>query len=290
MVSYELFEELLPKICSRETSSRPERYTPKNPLMDHCVVVSLVAQNLFGGELMRAVMEDGDFHCWNLLPDGTEKDFTASKFQGKRLILTVSETNRNYILYEPGTCLPREIMKRYKLLSWRLIKALEPTNNLFDDPIYQDCFFNALDSPCQKMKFGCVIIDELKSEIVYEGCNKPLEPLKSVCEPNCIRLGMPSSTDSMLGVCGHAEEIGIWDVVRHRINLLNCSLYAAGLFPNCLPYIKNEPFFYCLRCAVPLYLSGIKRVYVPVVDHWEKLTGEECVKTARAYAMKEKTI
>lgn len=296
MVSLELFKELLPKICDKKTSSDPNGWMPENPLWGHCAVVSLVAQNLFGGKIARASLQDTEFenlrsHYWNLLPNGIGEDFTVSQFQRKKLILTVSEISRSYILYDPKTGQPREIMNRYKLLCWRLAKALEPTNLLFDSPIYQVCFDNALDSPCQKMKFGCVIIkNEPRAEMVYEGCNKTIEPLRSLCELTCIRFNIQSRTESMIGACGHAEELGIWNIVKRRINPKKCALYVAGLFSNCLPYIKKEPDFTCLRCAVQLYYAEIGKIYVPVNDKWVGFSAEKAIETARAYAMKEKMV
>lgn len=301
-VTIERFKELLPSICDKETSSDPDNWTPENPLWGHCAVVSLVAQNLFGGKLARASLEDTKLsgmssHYWNIFPDGTGEDFTNSQFQGEKLILTVSERTREYVLYDPRTKKPREIMNRYKLLAFRLAKSLSGNNRLFDNAIYKRCFYMALGSPCQKMKFGCVLryyrdcerIGVVRWEEV-ETCNKTIEPLRSFCEPTCIRLNIPSRTESMIGACGHAEESALWEAVKKFIPVSDSEIYVAGLYNNCLPYIKSEPTFTCLRCAVQIYHSGVKRIYVPAVDHWGILTSEECVKTARAYATGEKKV
>lgn len=67
------FKELLPTICNRETSQDPAGWTPENPLWGHCAVVCLAAQNLFGGELLRASLtevpgfEHMRSHYWNTL-------------------------------------------------------------------------------------------------------------------------------------------------------------------------------------------------------------------------------
>ena len=296
-ITMERFEEILPLICDRETSSDPKNWTPENPLWGHCAVVALIAQNLFGGKLARASLQDTEFHrlhshYWNLFPDGAARDFTSSQFQGQKLILTVSEVVRSYVLSPkfPDT------IRRYKLLAFRLARALNPTNPLFDDLFYKPCFHNALNSPCQKMKFGCVVRynpkndPEIIYEIVYEGYNKTIEPLRSLCEPTCIRFNIPSRTESMIGACGHAEEMALWGAIKKCVPLDECEMYVAGVYSNGLPYVKNELEFTCLRCAVQIYYSEIKKVWVPVVDRWEALTGEECVKTARAYATKEKVI
>jgi len=85
-VTPERFKQLLPLICDKETSSDPDNWTPENPLWGHCAIVSLVAQNLFGGELLRgSLMEVPGFermrsHYWNKLADGSIEDFTKSQF------------------------------------------------------------------------------------------------------------------------------------------------------------------------------------------------------------------
>jgi deoxycytidylate deaminase len=292
-ITIEQFEKMSPQICSKDTAYWPEKWTPDNPFKDHCAIITLLANNLFGGQIMRAKMEDGDSHYWNKLPDGIEKDFTKSQFGNTYpKLINPAVCERSYILSQKfsGT------IRRYKLLALRLAKASNPNNALFDDLFYNLCFYDALDSPCQKMKFGAVVVYTgaylrgLMYEFVYTGCNKTIEPLRSLCEPTCIRFNIPSRTESMIGACGHAEEMALWGAIKKCVPLDECEMYVAGVYSNGLPYVKNELEFTCLRCAVQIYYSEIKKVWVPVVDRWEALTGEECVKTARAYATKEKVI
>lgn len=289
IISPESFEKILPLITSKETSLDATGWKEDNPLWGHCAVVSLIGQDLFGGDLLRASLanvpgfEHMRSHYWNRLPDGSEIDFTKPQFgdnypQG----LKGEIRDRNYVLsFE-------ETKKRYKLLSFNLAKYLSNNNPIFNDQIYKLCFLNALDSTCQKMKFGCVI--KRKDEIVYEGSNKTLAPLKELCEPKCIRSLIQSRTEQMLGACGHAEELGLWEVAKKGIPLNECDLYIAGLYPNGLPWLKKEPEHTCLRCATQMYNAGIKKVFVPVVDKWVALNPEDAVKTALAYAQKEKSI
>lgn len=82
-LSHEGFKKLLPTICDKETSLDPDGWSSENPLLGHCAVVSLIVQNLFGGELLRASLAGTEFahmrsHYWNRLPDGTADDFTKS--------------------------------------------------------------------------------------------------------------------------------------------------------------------------------------------------------------------
>ncbi len=310
-ITIEKFKEILPSICCVETSQDPKNWTLENPLWGHCAVVSLVAQNLFGGELLRASLEGTEFaasrsHYWNRLPNGQEEDFTKAQFGDRYPIGLKAEVRpRSYVLSYPETVV------RYKLLAYRLIKKLYGHNGvgvinpLFYDiypPVYRMCFYAALDSPCQKMKFGCVIMHDLT--VLYTGCNKTIEPLKSLCEPKCIRFSITSRTESMLGACGHAEEWALWEIVKMGIPLSECSLYIAGFYPNGLPWLKSEAEHTCLRCAVQMYYAKIKNIYVPVCTvenkrlqmpmpeyiDWQGITPEEALKTALAYATKEKTV
>lgn len=302
-VSVDQFKKLLPNICDKKTSSDPENWTPENPLWGHCAVVSLVAQNLFGGTLLRASLENTKFasmrsHYFNKfkfpnIQMDFKVDFTWDQFGDSYPKLVDPVIRERSYLFSSA-----ETLTRYKLLAWRLARELNQDNLLFRDSIYCKCFCNALDSPCQKMKFGAVIVNQSGERniesaleiIVEEGCNKTIEPLRSLCEPSCIRLSIPSRTESMIGACSHAEEIALWEAIKMKIPLDKCDLYVAGIYPNGLPYIKTKNEFTCLRCAVQIYYSGIKRVFVPVVNGWQSLSGEECVKTARAYATGEKKV
>lgn len=309
-VTPEKFSKILLSICNQDTSQTPDRWTSKNPLLGHCAVVSLVAQNLFGGELMRGSLEHTKFaefrsHYWNRLPGGTEIDFTKMQFGKKYPVFSEKQTRgRAYVLSHSET------VSRYKILNFRFLQYVYGANkvgvqnSLFHDRVYQACFSNALDSPCQKMKFGCAIL--YNSHLIYIGHNATIKPLKSLCEPTCVRFSIQSRTESMIGACGHAEELGLWNVIHHwkGIPISECELYIAGFYPNSMPYLKSVAEHTCLRCAVQMYHAKIKKIYVPVrevkMNHsdvemmerfiWKGITPEEAVRTARAYAMKERSI
>ena len=106
----------------------------------------------------------------------------------------------------------------------------------------------------------------------------------------CIRFNIQSRTESMIGACGHAEELVLAKAAREKLPLGACEIYVAGLYSNGLPYIKTEPVFTCLRCAVQIYNFGVKKIYVPVVDKWVALSAEQALETARAYATGEKKV
>lgn len=282
------FAELLPQVCDWATTSDYTGWMPENPLWGHCAVASLVAQDLFGWGLLRAsLLEVPEFaamrsHYKNFFSSGA-RDFTAPQF-GERY-----PENLEWVARARADVLSPaypQTLQRYKLIAFRIAREIAEGNALFDDLFYAQCFGAAMESTCQKMRFGCVITHN--GEVVYTGCNKTIEPLKSMCDPNCMRFSITSRTESMLGACGHAEE-GMWEVVRQGIPLNECELYIAG-FNGIIPWLKTEPVHTCLRCAVQMYNARLKRIYVPVVDRWVGISSEEALESARAYATQEKKV
>lgn len=278
-------KESLLAACSKETSSDPEHWSPENPLWGHCAVAALIAQNFFGGTIVRVSLEYlPEFthlrsHYFNKLPDGAWLDLTRRQFpEGLSITETPKKRPREYVLSSAET------KKRYELLAFRVARAFSGNNPIFDDPIYRVCFMEALQSPCQKKKFGCVITH--RGKIVQVVCNDTIEPLKALCEGGCIRLNIPSRSEPMLGACGHAEELALWAVVHKGIPLEQCELYVAGLNDKCLPWLKTEKEHTCLRCAVQQYHAGLMAVHVPVIDQWVSMTAEEALISARDYALR----
>ena len=71
------FAERLTKAWSRESSSL---WSPDNPARGQCGVTSLVVQDVFGGQILKTVLQQGP-HFYNSI-EGRRFDFTASQFQG----------------------------------------------------------------------------------------------------------------------------------------------------------------------------------------------------------------
>lgn len=288
LITPDQFQEVILKICDSQTTQDPDHWTEENPLLGQCAVVSLIAQSLFGGKLYRAPLADypefayARSHYVNQLPVGRIVDFTKAQF-GKKYPenLTFEEREREYVLSYPET------LKRFKLLSIRLAKEITG-NALFEDPIYQKCFENAISSSCQKMHFGVVVVKD--GIIVAESTNKTIEELKSFCTPTCIRLNIASRAESMLGACGHAEEWALKEIRDKGIDPKECDLYVAGVKMDGMPWIKDKPEHTCLRCAVQMNYAGIKSVQMPVADRWVGITASQALDTAKAYALGEKKI
>jgi hypothetical protein len=109
----ESLAETLERAWSRQTSADPEHWTPENPAWGQCAITALVIQDEFGGELLRATVEDMS-HYWNRLPDGAEMDLTRHQFpEGAAYGPTVVK-DREYVLSFPETA------SRYLLLRRQL--------------------------------------------------------------------------------------------------------------------------------------------------------------------------
>lgn len=75
IVDLEMFAGRLTKAWSRETSSL---WSPDNPARGQCGVTSLVVQDVFGGQILKTLLQQGP-HFYNLI-DGRRFDFTAGQF------------------------------------------------------------------------------------------------------------------------------------------------------------------------------------------------------------------
>ena len=115
-MTQETFRKILQIIASKDTSADPEGWTQENPLWGHCVVVSLLAQDYFGGKLFKGLIEGNSkyehlhSHFWNNLPVG-EVDFTAEQYPDLKFSdLSKEPRERERVLSHP------DAKKRYNLL------------------------------------------------------------------------------------------------------------------------------------------------------------------------------
>lgn len=122
-ITIEQFSLIVPKICFRDTSSDPEHWTDANPLWGHCAVVSLLAQDYFGGELVRASLENiSEYsyprsHYWNQLPDCSDADFTAEQYKVMPEFKNIEIYPRERVLSYPDTQRRYEtLVERFRLL------------------------------------------------------------------------------------------------------------------------------------------------------------------------------
>ncbi len=301
-ISLKRFTEILPSLCAADTAAGGGKgWTPENPTWGHCAVASLLAQNLFGGELLRISLKDTEFaaggsHYYNRFPDGATTDTTVAQFSGRLPVHTIpAETRtREYVIGGADT------RQRYANLACRLACALNGDAGLFGDSFYRACLTAAYASPCKKMGFGAAIVHSVhtkEARIVAVKNNQPIDCLRDMCEPECIRLRITSRTESMLGACGHAEEWALQYIHQNGLLMAECGLCVAGVDASGTPLLKDKAEFTCLRCAVAMHLAGLGGVYVPVrspddpTHHsWYSLSTAECIATAKEYALRHKTV
>ena len=120
VITPEEFTKILSVICSRDTSVDPLSWSETNPLWGHCAVVALLAQDLFGGVLIRESLAEVEglehirSHYLNFCADGIERDFTYMQFKaGLPNNLSREERERERILSYGDT------QKRYEILKER---------------------------------------------------------------------------------------------------------------------------------------------------------------------------
>lgn len=155
--------------------------------------------------------------------------------------------------------------------------------------IYNTCIAMAKKSPCQKRGFGTVL--RLAGGTQLSAYNRPIEPAKHLCEGRCIRFGISSGADGLIGACGHSEEIAIWDAIRVGHNVQRALLYVAGVSkPDNEPLTKADPHFYCVRCATLMHYARIAGVHVWLGETWHYLTSDEAYQTSLEYALKKITL
>ncbi len=95
-------------------------WTSDYPSMGHCAVASLVAQEILGGQILKGSystrLRGSGTHYWNLLPDGTEVDFTAGQFGRSRTSTReIKEALRHSMLQDKST------RERYELFRKRVL-------------------------------------------------------------------------------------------------------------------------------------------------------------------------
>jgi hypothetical protein len=120
-MTYDTFASVLNKVAQRDTSADSVHWTTDNPLWGHCTVAALVAQDYFGGRIVRgsiAFLPKYSYlrwHYWNELEDSYAIDFTKEQY--KDLVFTdlVGEVrNRDKDLQH------EDVARRYTLLRERI--------------------------------------------------------------------------------------------------------------------------------------------------------------------------
>lgn len=76
----------LKKSWSKETCYEPQRsmWSKDNPSLGQCFVTTLIVNDYFGGEILKAKSSSGISHYWNRL-NGEDVDFTRSQFSNDEI-------------------------------------------------------------------------------------------------------------------------------------------------------------------------------------------------------------
>jgi len=104
------------KAAASDTSADPDNWTDKNPLWGHCAIAALIAQEYFGGGVVRHDLSTVPelaylrSHYTNSLPNGDLLDITSEQFmlplpknlsaeiRSRSKILSHEDTKRRYSL------------------------------------------------------------------------------------------------------------------------------------------------------------------------------------------------
>ena len=59
-------------------------WSKDNMTLGQCSITAFLVQDIFGGEVRGVALEEGGYHCFNIV-DGKKFDLTSEQFQGKKL-------------------------------------------------------------------------------------------------------------------------------------------------------------------------------------------------------------
>ena len=111
----ELYDALLQSWCAETCAPRMRNdWTPENPTLGQCSITAFLAQDLFGGRVYGIPLEEGGFHCYNMVGDCIF-DLTAEQFGGRKLLYENNPEQFREIHFSK-----EEKRERYELLKQRL--------------------------------------------------------------------------------------------------------------------------------------------------------------------------
>lgn len=113
--------DFLSKIWSKETCAPRMRdeWSPNNKTRGQCSVSSFLAQDIFGGDVYGIALEDGNFHCFNVIGDYMF-DLTSEQFLPNKL-----NYNKVVIQSRDVHFVKTEKKARYELLKEKLLEMIK---------------------------------------------------------------------------------------------------------------------------------------------------------------------
>ncbi len=74
--------------CEKTCAPRMrDNWSPDNKTLGQCSITAFLMQDVFGGKVYGVPLEDGNFHCFNVVGDCVF-DLTSEQFEGKELNYT----------------------------------------------------------------------------------------------------------------------------------------------------------------------------------------------------------
>ena len=116
----DLYDALKQVWCAETCAPRMrDAWTPENPTYGQCSITAFLAQDIFGGKVYGVPLDDGNFHCCNVV-GGKLFDLTSEQFGGRALNYgSMAEQSREAHFAR------EEKRLRYELLKERLAEHLQ---------------------------------------------------------------------------------------------------------------------------------------------------------------------
>ena len=112
-----LYEDLLNVWCIETCAPRlREKWSPDDPTVGQCSVTAFLVQDLLGGKVFGIPMENGNFHCYNVIGD-LVFDLTSEQFGDRQL-----NYQNNPEQFRQTHFAKEEKRLRYELLKKRLLE------------------------------------------------------------------------------------------------------------------------------------------------------------------------
>lgn len=174
--------------------------------------------------------------------------------------------------------------------------TVEMTLRLVDQAMIKDaCVKEAQKSDCKKARFGAALFVQRlnplgvqENVVLYSAHNHLEEPYGVMCADECIRLNIPSRTDSMLGGCLHAEEQLAWRFAKMQAHRLKAvwGIFVLKIDEDDQPILYTDrQEFSCIRCAHQMYQSGIDNVGILTPNGWKLIPPKDALRQSIEYAM-----
>lgn len=115
------YYDILSGIWSRDTCAprMRDQWSPENPTLGQCSITAFLMQDIYGGEVLGVPLEDGNFHCFNVV-GGCTFDLTSEQFGNRKLDYSGCPKQLREKHFAKT-----EKKQRYELLKQKLEKKLE---------------------------------------------------------------------------------------------------------------------------------------------------------------------